>query len=109
MGIENMQNMQQMMKQAAMLQKKMSQVQDDLGKMELEGSAGGGLVKINMNGKHEVKKVQIDKSLLGNPDEVDILEDLIVAALNNANSDVKRKTDQSVKDLGLPPGMLDML
>ena len=72
-----------MMKQAKQLQEKMQSLQEEIAAMEIDGTAGGGLVSVVTNGKGDLKSVQIDPSLL-KPDEVEILEDLIVAAVDDA-------------------------
>ena len=71
-----MMNIQGLMKQAQMMQKKMQETQNRLGDEEREGTSGGGLVKITLNGRSEMKKISIDKSLIV-ADESDVLEDLI--------------------------------
>lgn len=82
-----MMNIQGIMKQAQMMQKKMEEAQEKLAQQEITGTSGGGLVKITLNGKFEAKKIELDKSLLV-PEEVDILEDLILAAYNEAHAKV---------------------
>jgi DNA-binding YbaB/EbfC family protein len=97
-----------MMKQAAQLQSKMKAMQDELEHVEVEGMSGGGLVTIRMTAKMEVKAVKIDPSLI-RADEREILEDLLVTALNDA----RRKAEIAMQEkmqaltggLGLPPGM----
>jgi DNA-binding YbaB/EbfC family protein len=97
-----------MMKQAAQLQSKMKAMQDELEHVEVEGMSGGGLVTVRMTAKMEVKAVKIDPSLI-KADEIEILEDLLVTALN----DSRRKAEAAMQDkmqaltggLGLPPGM----
>lgn len=93
-----MMNIQGIMKQAQQMQKKMEEMQEKLAQEEVEGQSGGGMVKVIMNGKFEVKKVQIDPSLL-TADEVDILEDLLVAAANDAHSKADAKMQSSMGDL----------
>ena len=97
-----------MMKQARELQGKMEQLQQEVAALEVEGSAGGGLVSITMNGKSEIKRVRIDPSLL-KPEEAEIVEDLIVAAVNDARTKAEAKLADRMRDLtgGLqfPPGM----
>ncbi len=78
-----------LMRQAQEVQKKMQKVQDDLANAEFEGSAGGGMVKVLISGAGTAKKITLDASLI-NKDEKDILEDLIVAAFNDA----KKKSDE---------------
>jgi len=98
-----------MMKQAAQLQSKMQAMQEELGNIEVEGVAGGGLVSVRMTAKMDVKAVKINASLL-KPDEREIVEDLVVTAL----ADARRKAEAAMQEkmqslaggLGLPPGML---
>ena len=80
------------------LQKKMEEAQEKLAQQEITGTSGGGLVKINLNGKFEAKKIEIDKSLLV-PEEVDILEDLILAAYNEAHAKVDTVMADGMKDV----------
>ncbi|MDE2330841.1 MAG: YbaB/EbfC family nucleoid-associated protein [Bradyrhizobium sp.] len=97
-----------MMKQAAQLQSKMQAMQEELGKVEVEGVSGGGLVAVRMSAKMEVRAVKIDPSLL-KADECEILEDLLVSALGDA----RRKAEAAMQEkmagltggLGLPPGL----
>ena len=83
-----MQNFSKMMKQAQKLQSDMAVLQEKVGQQEVEGASGAGLVKVRLNGKGDVLSISLDPSLL-NPEEVDVLEDLIVAAL----SDGKHKSE----------------
>ena len=96
------------MKQAQAMQQKMQDVQAELDTIEVEGSAGGGMVKIMMTAKGQLKSVAIDPSLL-NPDEKEIVEDLIVAAANDARVKAERtmqeRMEEVTKGLPLPPGM----
>ena len=85
-----MNNFGDMIKQAQEMQKKMKELQEGLANLEVEGSSGGGLVKITVTGKGEVKKIKIDPSLM-KPEESEILEDLIVAAFNEA----KKKSEEA--------------
>ena len=97
-----------MMKQAAQLQSKMKAMQDELDHVEVEGMSGGGLVTVRMTAKMEVKGIKIDPSLM-KADEREIVEDLLVTALNDA----RRKAEAAMQDkmqaltggLGLPPGL----
>ena len=95
-------------KQAKAMQEKAAEMQAQLGEVEVEGSAGGGLVRVTMSGKSEVKRVKIDPSLM-KPDEVEILEDLIVAASADAKAKAERRMAEEMQklagSLGLPPGM----
>jgi DNA-binding YbaB/EbfC family protein len=101
-------NIQQMMKQAQALQAKMAQVQAELKTREQIGTSGGGKVKITMNGAHEVIAVAIDPAVV-RPDEADVLEDLVLAALNDARGKVTRMIEEEMGrvtgGLGLPPGL----
>jgi DNA-binding YbaB/EbfC family protein len=97
-----------MMKQARQLQEKMGELQAEVAALEVEGRAGGGLVKVTMTGKGEMKRVAIDPSLL-KPEEAEILEDLIVAAVNEARAHAETALAERMRELTgglqLPPGM----
>jgi len=101
-------NIQKMMKQAQEMQNKISSMQAKLEEEESEGSSGGGMVRVVMNGKGAVKKLTIDKSII-DPNDKEMLEDLIVAAFNDAKTKVETNmNDQMSKitsGLALPPGM----
>ena len=103
-----MNNMSNLMKQAKAMQDKMQELQKKVENSEVTGESGGGLVKITINGKHIAKKVEIDLSLL-KESEVDILEDLIVAAMNDATNKVSENMNSELGSLSgglnLPPGM----
>jgi nucleoid-associated protein EbfC len=91
-----------MMKQAQAMQKKMLDAQEKLASQEYTGNAGGGVVAISINGKGEVLKLKISKDIMS-PDDVEILEDLIVAAFNDAK---KKQTEDSESNMsGLMSGM----
>jgi DNA-binding YbaB/EbfC family protein len=96
------------MKQAQAMQQKMQDVQAELDRLEVEGSAGGGMVKAVLTAKGQAKSLKIDPSLLS-PDEAEIVEDLIVAALNDARGKADRaaqeKMEEVTKGLPLPPGL----
>jgi len=100
-----------MMKQAAQLQSKMQEMQNELGNVEVEGVSGGGLVAVRMTAKMDVKGVKIDPSLM-KAEEREILEDLLVTAL----ADARRKAEAAMQEkmqslaggLGLPPGLLGL-
>lgn len=102
-----MMNIQKMMKQAQQAQAKMAELQNRMAEMEVTGTAGGGMVTLVMNGK-EARSLKIDKSLV-DPNDVEMLEDLIVAAINDAKTRletmIQEATRQAMGDLGLPPGM----
>ncbi|MCB1485946.1 MAG: YbaB/EbfC family nucleoid-associated protein [Bauldia sp.] len=97
-----------MMKQAKQLQEKMQSMQDEVAAMEIEGSAGGGMVTVTMNGKGEVKGVRIDPSLL-KPEEAEIVEDLIVAACHEARTKgdalLQDKMREMTGGMALPAGL----
>ncbi len=89
-------NMKDLMKQAQNMQKKMEEAQEKLAQAEVIGVSGGGMVKITLNGKSMAQKAEIDKSLL-NCDDLDILEDLIVAAINDAQNKVEKMANDGMK------------
>ena len=97
-----------MMKQAQQLQKKMAEAQEKLNEIEVEGSSGGGLIKITSTAKGVLKRISIDDSLL-NVSEKEILEDLIIAAINDAKEKAETVAQEEMKSLTgglpLPPGM----
>jgi DNA-binding YbaB/EbfC family protein len=96
-----------LMKQAQQMQENMRKMQDQLASVEVEGQSGAGLVKVVMTCKHDVKRVTIDPSLLG--DDKDMIEDLVAAAVNDAvrrvEATVQEKMSGFTAGLGLPPGM----
>ena len=100
-------NIGQLMKQAQMMQDNMRRMQEQLATVEVEGQSGAGMVKVILTCKHEVKRISIDPSLVG--DDREMLEDLVAAAFNDA----VRRVEQTVAEkmsgftagLGLPPGM----
>jgi nucleoid-associated protein EbfC len=99
-------NIGELMKQAQMMQENMRRMQEQLATVEVEGQSGAGMVKVVMTCKHEVKRIAIDPSLIG--DDREMLEDLVAAAFNDA----ARRVEQTVAEkmsgftagLGLPPG-----
>tara|TARA_A100001011_G_C13742868_1_gene608174 strand:- start:138 stop:461 length:324 start_codon:yes stop_codon:yes gene_type:complete len=101
-------NIGNMMKQAQQLQKKMAEAQDKLNEIEVEGSSGGGLVKVTATAKGNFKRITIDDCLLKN-DEKEILEDLLIAAINDAKQKGENAAQEEMKSLTgglpLPPGM----
>jgi hypothetical protein len=90
-----------LMKQAQKMQENLQKAQEDLASMEVTGESGGGLVQIVMTGRHEVRRVQIDNSLL--EDDKDMLEDLVAAAINDAVHKVERTTQE--KFSGMASGL----
>ena len=101
-------NIGNMMKQAQQLQKKMAEAQEKLDSIEVEGISGGGIVKVTATAKGEIKKIYLDESLL-KPDDKEITEDLIVAAVNDAKQKGEVASQEEMKSvtggLPLPPGM----
>ena len=91
-------NLGNMMKQAQQLQKKMSEAQEKLNSIEVEGSSGGGMVKVISTAKGEIKHISIDDSLM-KQEEKEITEDLIVAAHNDAKSKFKKKTSEEISKI----------
>ena len=98
-------NIGQLMKQAQMMQENMRRMQEQLGTLEVEGQSGSGTVKVVMTCKHEVRRVSIDPSLMG--DDREMLEDLLVAALNDATRKVEATINEKMGAItaGLPPGL----
>ena len=96
-----------LMKQAQQMQENMRKLQEQLASIEVEGQSGAGMVKVTMTCKHDVKRVSIAPSLLG--DDKEMLEDLVAAAVNDAarkvESAVQEKMAALTGGLGLPPGM----
>lgn len=95
------------MRQAQQLQSSMQKAQEQLGTLEVTGEAGGGMVKVVMNGRHEVRRVQIDATAAG--DDRELLEDMIAAACNDATRRIAEAVKQRMADamggMQLPPGM----
>jgi DNA-binding YbaB/EbfC family protein len=89
------------------MQEELQKTQERLGQEEVTGESGGGMVKVTMNGRHEVRRVEIDPSLLG--DDKEMLEDLVAAAINAAVKRVGEKMQENMagltSGLQLPPGM----
>ena len=96
-----------LMKQAQEMQANMQKAQEELANLEVTGESGGGMVKVTMTGKHEVRRVAVDDSLLA--DDKDMLEDLVAAAINDAVHKVEATTQERMSGLAdglnLPAGM----
>jgi DNA-binding YbaB/EbfC family protein len=96
-----------LMKQAQNMQENMQKMQEKLAMIEVEGQAGAGMVKVVMTCRHDVKRVSIDDSLIG--EDKEMLEDLLAAAVNDAVRRVETTTQEKMSGftsgLGLPPGM----
>ena len=101
-----MENMGDLMQKAQKMQEEMKKAQEEAAKAEITGESGAGLVKVTMNGRHDVRKVDIDPSLL--TEEKDILEDLLAAAINDAvrrvEANQKEQMSGMMSGMGLPPG-----
>ncbi len=99
--------MQQAQKMQEQLQKGMKEAQEALAQTEVEGQAGGNLVSVVMNGRHEARRVRIDRDLL--KDDPEMAEDLLVAAINDAVNKVAEVSQSRMKEatggMNLPPGM----
>jgi DNA-binding YbaB/EbfC family protein len=102
-----MKNLGNLMKQAQQMQAKMAEMQEKLAAMEIAGTSGAGMVNATVNGKGEVKRIKIDKSIV-DPNDVEMLEDLIVAAINDARGKVEAhaaaEMEKLTGGLGLPGG-----
>jgi len=100
-------NIGNLMKQAQAVQENMQKVQAELASIEVVGEAGGGMVKVTMSGKHEVKRVQIEPAVVS--EDREMLEDLIAAAVNDAAHKVEARTQEKMASvmagMQLPPGM----
>jgi DNA-binding YbaB/EbfC family protein len=96
-----------LMKQAQQMQANMQKMQEEVANMEVEGQAGGGLVKVTMTGRHDIKRVSIDDSVF--KDDKEMLEDLIAAAVNDAVRQVEKVSQEKMSSVtagfNLPPGM----
>lgn len=101
-----MQGLGDLMKQAQQMQANMQKMQEDLAKAEVTGEAGAGLVAVTMNGRHDVKRVHIDASLMS--EDKEMLEDLLAAAVNDAVRKIERQNREQMEKLtsgmGIPPG-----
>jgi len=95
-----------LMQQAQKMQQEMQKAQEELASLEVTGEAGGGLVRVTMNGKHAIRRMQIDNSLLG---DKEMLEDIVTAAVNDAVNRVAATTQERMSEMTagipLPPGM----
>jgi DNA-binding YbaB/EbfC family protein len=103
-----MKNLGNMLKEAQKLQSKMAEMQAKLAETEISGAAGGGLVNLTLNGKGEMRTIKIDPSL-AEPGEIEVLEDLIVAAFNDAKTRLETHLQEEMGKLtggmSLPPGL----
>ena len=103
-----MKNLGQLMKQAQAMQQKMAEMQAELEAIEMTGVSGGGMVQLTLNGKGDLKRLKIDKGVV-DPAEIEVLEDLIVAAFNDARAKVNAHAESEMQKLtgglALPSGM----
>ncbi|WP_171973904.1 YbaB/EbfC family nucleoid-associated protein [Siminovitchia sp. FSL H7-0308] len=103
--MRGMGNMQGMMKQMQKMQKKMAKAQEELGEKKIEGTAGGGMVTVIVSGHKEVLEVKIDEEVV-DPDDIEMLQDLVLAATNDALKKAEELTSQTMgqftKGLNLP-------
>lgn len=103
-----MKNLGNLMKQASQMQAKMAEMQSKLSEIEVSGASGGGMLKVTLSGKYEMKSIKIDKALV-DPNDVEVLEDLIVAAFNDAKTKVEAAMQEEMAKvtggLNLPAGM----
>jgi DNA-binding YbaB/EbfC family protein len=103
-----MKNLSNMLKEAQKLQTRMAEMQQRLSEIEMDGAAGAGLVTVTLNGKGEMRRIKIDPSL-ADPNEMEMLEDLIVAATNDAKVKIEAHVQGEMQKLAggmpLPPGM----
>jgi len=103
-----MKDIMKLMKQAGEIQGRMQKLQEDLAALEVEGQSGGGLVIVKLNGKMEARGIKIDPSLI-KPDDAEMLEDLILAAFQDAKAKaeaaVQAKMQEITGGLQLPPGL----
>lgn len=99
-------NIGDLMKQAQQMQSNMQQMQEDLAKLEVKGEAGAGLISVVMNGRHDVRSVTIDDSLMS--EDKEMLEDLLAAAVNDAVRKIENQNREQMakmtSGMGLPPG-----
>ncbi len=96
-----------LMKQAQKMQEDMQKAQEEIANMEVTGEAGGGLVSVLMTGRHDLRRVNIDPSLM--EEDKEMLEDLLAAAVNDAvrkiETETKERMSSMTSGMGLPPGM----
>ncbi|GGO80351.1 nucleoid-associated protein [Marinobacterium nitratireducens] len=101
-----MKGMGNLMKQAQKMQEDMQRVQEEIARAEVTGESGAGLVQVVMNGRHDVKRISLDDSLMG--EDKEILEDLVAAAVNDAvrkvETSTKEKMAKVTSGMQLPPG-----
>ena len=103
-----MKNIGQMMKQAQAMQQRMVDMQAKIAEVEISGQSGGGMVVATLNGKGEARGIKVDKSLI-DPADIEMLEDLVVAAFNDAkkkiDDHIAAETEKMMGGMNLPPGL----
>jgi len=103
-----MKDLMKLMQQAGQIQARMQRLQEELASLEIEGQSGAGMVKVTLNGKGEMRSVRIDPSLM-KPGEAEIVEDLVLAAHQDARAKVDASMQERMQEitggLPLPPGM----
>ncbi|MQX36010.1 YbaB/EbfC family nucleoid-associated protein [Roseospira navarrensis] len=103
-----MKNLGNLMKQAQDMQRKMGEMQEKMKEMEISGTSGGGMVEVVINGKGEMRRLSIDKSIV-DPEDKEMIEDLVVAAFNDAKGKAEEAMQEQMQEitggLKLPPGM----
>lgn len=96
----------QLMQQAQQMQENLKRAQEEIAKLEVTGSAGGGMVEVTMTGRHEVRRVRIDRKMMA--DDPEMAEDMVAAAVNDAVNKVAEASQQKLGSVGsgmsLPPG-----
>jgi hypothetical protein len=102
-----MKDMRHLMQQAKQMQEKMKQAQDEIQSIQVEGESGAGIVRVSMNGRHNVSKVTIDPELRS--EDTELLEDLVVAAFNDAVQKIEAETKEKMGNvtggMHIPPGL----
>lgn len=103
-----MKDLMKMMKQAQEIQSRMQQMQEELGALEIEGQSGAGAVRVTLNGKGEMRALKIEPGLM-KPDDTEMLEDLVIAAFQDAKTKVETAVQGKMQDIAgglpLPPGL----
>jgi DNA-binding YbaB/EbfC family protein len=109
-ALKNLGNLRELMSQAAELKTKMNQLQEEMAKRTTTADAGGGMVTATVNGRLELTALKIDKSRLADPNDTEMLEDLIVSAVRAAQAKIAAEMQTEMQKLagglGLPPGVL---
>ncbi|MFB6356141.1 MAG: YbaB/EbfC family nucleoid-associated protein, partial [bacterium] len=101
-------NLQQMMKQAQEMQKKMQEAQEELKEKEYTGQAGGGVVSVTVNGQGDIEELNIEPDCV-DPDDVEMLEDLVLSAIEAAQEKAEEAKEETMGDMGMPMDQLGNL